>query len=129
MAECIEWTKYRLPFGYGQTTHRGKVRLAHRVAYIEAHGLELDDISGMVVMHRCDNPGCVNPDHLELGTRADNNRDMAAKGRGNHQKKTHCPRGHEYSEENTYTYGTNRQCRKCRVIKNRAYRARKKENL
>lgn len=57
------------------------MRGAHRVAYCEANGLLLSDITGLVVRHKCDNPPCVNPDHLELGTVADNNRDKIDRGR------------------------------------------------
>jgi hypothetical protein len=51
------------------------------LAYVQHHGLSFEDIEGMVVMHLCDNPPCVNVDHLRLGTHADNTRDMCAKGR------------------------------------------------
>ncbi|MHA6903314.1 HNH endonuclease signature motif containing protein (plasmid) [Ralstonia syzygii subsp. celebesensis] len=59
----------------------GRTQLAHRVAYCEHHGLCLDAIKGKVVRHRCDNPTCVNPEHLELGTQADNMQDKKARGR------------------------------------------------
>jgi hypothetical protein len=77
---CIEWTKSKCR-GYGQLTIKGRHHKAHRLAYVQAHGLQLDDIKGMHVRHRCDNPACVNPEHLELGTHADNMRDMAERGR------------------------------------------------
>lgn len=54
---------------------------AHRVAYVEANGLKIEDIDGLVVRHLCDNPPCINPNHLELGTQADNLRDMVDRGR------------------------------------------------
>jgi len=55
--------------------------LAHRIAYVKAHGIRLSDIDGLVIRHRCDNPSCVNPDHLEVGTQIDNVRDAVQRGR------------------------------------------------
>lgn len=81
VGNCMEWERYRLPDGYGQKWHNGKVVLAHRLAYCQHHGLELSDIEGQVVRHRCDSPSCVNPEHLELGTHADNVRDRQERGR------------------------------------------------
>ncbi|MCD9228614.1 HNH endonuclease signature motif containing protein [Ralstonia pseudosolanacearum] len=62
-------------------SYEGKTRLAHRIAYCEHHGLHLSAIDGYVVRHRCDNPPCVNPEHLELGTQADNMADCAKRSR------------------------------------------------
>jgi hypothetical protein len=67
--------------GYGRVNVGGVIRLAHRVAYCKHHGLHLEDIEGMVVRHKCDNPPCVNPEHLELGTQAQNLADMSERGR------------------------------------------------
>ena len=66
--------------GYGkiQDTRGGRYLRAHRVSWELAHGPIPD---GMRVLHRCDNPPCVNPAHLFLGTDADNQHDMRAKGR------------------------------------------------
>ena len=67
--------------GYGKiTSGDGRILLAHRVSLHLTNG---SVPKGMVVCHHCDNPGCVNPTHLILGTQADNIRDMHAKGRGN----------------------------------------------
>lgn len=71
---------------------------------------------GKQVRHVCDNPPCVNPLHLMIGTSADNTHDMLARGRQNNQRKTHCPRGHLYDAENTYISPKgHRGCRTCRT--------------
>jgi HNH endonuclease len=75
---CWEWIGTRNPAGYGVLNVRESARLAHRIAYTLAYG-QIPE--GLHVMHRCDNPGCVRPDHLSVGTIADNNADMDAKGR------------------------------------------------
>ena len=69
--------------GYAQVPHKGKNRLHHRVAYCAAAGLNIEDIKGSVVMHLCDNKICINPEHLRLGTQAENMADKEAKGRSN----------------------------------------------
>ena len=53
----------------------------HRIAYCEANNITIDSIKGAEVLHLCDNPSCINPAHLRLGTRDDNAADMKAKGR------------------------------------------------
>jgi HNH endonuclease len=64
---CIEWTGSRCPRGYG----RFNGVLAHRTAYIEAYG-EIPE--GAVIHHRCENPSCVNPAHLEAMSKRDHQR-------------------------------------------------------
>lgn len=79
--ECWEWKASRRPGGYGQIQTSSTDRrpaIASRVSW-ELHNGPIPE--GAAVMHRCDNPPCVNPAHLELGTRSANNRDMAEKGR------------------------------------------------
>ncbi len=78
MSACVEWTGKVDRMGYGKRQFRRKSWLAHRVAWVEARG-EIPD--GMCVCHTCDNPTCINPEHLWLGTRTDNNADKIAKGR------------------------------------------------
>lgn len=110
---CWIWTRCKRE-GYGTIQIDKKPVYAHRFSY-ELHkgpipeGLELD--------HICRNPSCVNPDHLEPVTHKTNMH------RGNtgkfNKKKTHCPRGHEYSEINTYFHKGSRFCRKCNRERNK----------
>ena len=76
---CHEWQGCFQSCGYGQIRLEGKVHYAHHLAW----RLRCDDIPrGMRVLHKCDNPKCVNVEHLFLGTQADNMADMKAKKRG-----------------------------------------------
>lgn len=81
-AGCTEWTGYADKHGYARvrvSSQRGaNQELTHRAIYAYVHGPIPE---GMVVMHRCDNPKCVNIKHLMLGTSDDNVQDMIAKGR------------------------------------------------
>lgn len=76
---CWLWTASKNNKGYGKLTlSSGQKKLAHRVSYEIAYGKISDSIC---VLHKCDTPLCVRPDHLFLGTKADNNADMKVKGR------------------------------------------------
>lgn len=88
---CVEWTGPFTHYGYGRIRIEWKDEprrsfLAHRVAWEQAHGPIPE---GMCVLHRCDNPPCANPEHLFLGTDADNVRDM-------HEKRRDRCRGEEH---------------------------------
>lgn len=110
---CWIWLGSSYSNGYGRLSFNGKERLAHRVFFEVFKGIVPD---GFCVLHRCDVRCCVNPDHLRLGTKAENSQDMAAKGR---QKcparlRTHCPQGHEYSGVNAVG------ARICRICNSKA---------
>lgn len=75
---CIEFKGGKDSYGYGHMSLNGKLMTASRVSYRLFHG---NIPTNMVVMHTCDNPGCINPAHLKLGKQVDNIRDMINKKR------------------------------------------------
>jgi hypothetical protein len=89
---CWIWTRSKTPLGYGYTTLNGRRVPAHRAMYMLANGVSLE--TKQFVCHKCDNPSCVNPDHMFVGSQGDNMRDMVAKGRNVAKTKPHVfPRG------------------------------------
>lgn len=125
---CWLWTdKPHAPWGYGRLGNaiNGKEIKAHRLSWMLHFGPIPD---GLGVLHKCDTPLCVRPDHLFLGTQLDNVHDCVAKGRaaGGNGHETHCPAGHPYDAANTYWYRGSRQCRICRTRHRQAQGAREK---
>ncbi len=80
---CKIWTGGNVPRGYGVIHYKGKQRYAHRVQYELAYG---EIPKGFFVLHQCDVPSCINPNHLFLGSAKDNTQDMLKKNRCNPAK-------------------------------------------
>lgn len=83
--DCWEWQGAQTKRGYGVCCIDGRNTTAHRIAYAATHN---EDIKGLDVCHRCDNPKCCNPRHLFKGSRSVNMQDMASKGRHGFSKQT-----------------------------------------
>lgn len=119
--DCWIWTGNKFKDGYGSFSFRDRPHRAHRVSWIHFNGKRIPD--GCYVCHSCDNPLCVNPKHLWVGTPTDNVRDMISKGRAKPIPKgvkwniTHCKNGHELTPENSIIDcgGRHRRCRTCRT--------------
>jgi len=111
---CWVWNGCKMRNGYGQLGVGGKHYAAHRFAYENLvgpipEGLDLD--------HLCRNRACANPSHLQPVTRSENLKRGVGFGRWN-TLKTHCPHGHEYSQDNTHVSKTNRRlCRACARVR------------
>jgi hypothetical protein len=125
-ASCWYWRGSCDIDGYGQFGINKKTWKAHRFAYETMIGsIPL----GYEPHHTCNNPGCVNPDHLEVVTRREHILKNRSWGVATwNLNKTHCPKGHPYDEDNTYHEpGGGRGCRICRKEATRRYLANKKK--
>lgn len=118
---CLNWARPLDRYGYGNFWLCGFRHKAHRAAWLLLRGPIPD---GLELDHLCRNPACVNPDHLEPVTHLVNMR-RGLSGAAN-KAKTHCPQGHEYTEENIKWYQGRRYCRECHRTDNRRRRAIKK---
>ena len=112
--DCWEWVGPLHGGGYGHKYYRGRFWSTHRLVWSALVGPIPDN---MDIDHLCRNRQCCNPDHLEVVTRSTN---LLRGIRNGYQKKTHCPHGHEYSNENTFVnVRGSRECRTCRRQKNK----------
>lgn len=121
---CWIWTGTVGRANYGEfwlSTTQGHT-FAHRYAYQIVKG---EIPKGLVLDHLCRNPLCVNPDHLEAVTQQVNTLRGVGPSAINAQK-TYCPKGHEYTEENTYIHSGKRYCCICRREHQRQFILRKK---
>lgn len=122
-AACWPWAG-ALSGGYGMFWVGGRSQHASRVSYAIANG---PIPGGLYACHSCDNPRCVNPAHLFLGSQQDNVRDMHNKRRGRESRKTHCPQGHEYSGDNLmFQKSGARFCRTCHNARSKIQSMRKR---
>lgn len=140
VGDCIVWKGDAHRNGYGYINSRGRRFTTHRVSW----ALHFGPIpAGLFVCHTCDNPPCINPDHLWLGTTSENTADMVAKGRSNpwpgldaaaaaHAAKrarlvVECKHGHRRTPENTYVSPEGkRSCRDCWRENSRRWKAKKR---
>lgn len=117
---CWEYRGKLNSGGYGAAWLDGRVRPWHRACYMVFVGPIPD---GMELDHLCRNRKCGNPGHLEPVSRRENL--LRGNGwSGRNARKTHCPVGHEYTDENTSWYRGQRKCRTCHATRERVRKAR-----
>lgn len=117
--ECWEWLAGKNSRGYGAFKLNKKTVTASRISWSLLNGEISSDI---FVCHSCDNPSCVNPNHLFTSDSQGNVDDMIRKKRHRNQVKTHCKNGHEFTEENTFLQvykglSNWRVCRECQRVR------------
>lgn len=122
--DCWEWQGWKhlsrgitdRARGYPVAGYRGKASRITRVVISMTIGRPL--LPEEMACHRCDNPPCINPDHLFAASQKENGLDARAKKRYWYQRITHCKSGHEFTPENTYIDGRGfRKCRACDRIR------------
>jgi hypothetical protein len=119
--QCWEWTGAKDKAGYAlfNVTHDGKpVARAHRFSFLLANGYLPE--AGRDIDHKCNVRHCVNPDHLQDVTHAENMENRS-------QNQTRCARGHEFDEQNTAVNSRgDRVCKKCQYLRVKEWRKRQK---
>jgi hypothetical protein len=121
--DCLLWIAAQDGHGYGQMNVGGRPVKAHRLAWTFARG---PIPPGLSIDHLCRVRLCVNPDHLEVVTLAENTRRQIEAVGHPRSNQTHCRNGHPFNEANTRFVKGSRVCRTCRAAANAAYRARQK---
>ncbi len=110
------------PDGYHITSYKGKSQRCHRIVYELTHGKIPDDL--VCDHYHCDTRNCMNPDHMMITTSKENTQ----RGISYNRNKTHCIKGHEFTEQNTwYEHNGYRHCRKCRYESNKRWRPKRQE--
>lgn len=126
--ECWEWQGTKNNKGYGNLWLNDRPVLAHRISFF----LSQENFNQtLIVCHHCDNPSCVNPAHLFVGTDADNARDMTEKGRNflPNPSLPFCPNGHFYNPQNTYFRPDGgRRCKICHAAREKMRKRKLKRN-
>lgn len=123
---CWEWAGGRDKDGYGTINRPGSPSMKIR-SHVYSWLLHFGPYHrSLLVCHSCDNPSCVRPDHLFLGTPRDNTLDMVAKGRHGSRPKERCPHGHSYADHGRIIAGAKR-CGVC--VEDRQTRRRIKRQL
>lgn len=125
--DCWLWNGNTAGRGYGKFSMDNTRLYAHRASYEAHHG---PITKGLHVLHSCDTPACVKPEHLRVGTHQENMRDRDERGRHGQTSKTHCPQGHPYDGGNTRRLPgeRGRACRACQRESMREWRRKNGEN-
>ena len=116
---CLVWEGARQGKGYGVVSYLGRQWLAHRLIFEAVKGAIPD---GLHIDHLCRNRACCHPDHLEAVTPRENV--MRGEVGERSRRTTHCPKGHEYTPENTKIKRGARNCRACEADWQRNHRVR-----
>lgn len=128
---CWTWLGCTDGRGRGRYSYKSKVETAARVAWRLYHQKEIP--TNKDILHKCNNSICIRPKHTYPGTTSENTLDTVKHGTNYNHNKTHCPKGHEYNQENTYWKtrkgGLRRECKVCRNLLVKTWRIKKQLGL